>query len=178
MALNFAGFFLLLLLLLFPLPSRTLTRFVFASQKAFANEPIGMQSQSERIVERVWLIVNCWLSNSSSYETTEERRRARNRDLHHGNVDIPRCLLPVNSDFDKLRAWFPNSVSRNPNFLAEISKYPFSSSRAFTSDFCLILRIESLVQFKGSWLGFKASTKWLNVLHFRKFKPRATWLNL
>lgn len=41
--------------------------------------------------ECVWLIVNCWLEQLVSYETTEDRRRARNRDLHHGNIDIVVC---------------------------------------------------------------------------------------
>lgn len=85
-------------------------------------------------------------------------------------------FAPVKSDFDKLRVWFPTFheiriFGRNIHIPVPIF-FP-----AFTPDFYLILRIEGLVQFRGSWLGFKVSTKWLNVLYFRKFKPRVTWLN-
>lgn len=150
------------------------SRFVFASQKAFANEPIGMQSQSERIGSVFDLSLTVDSSNSFP---TKQRRIGGGQETETCIMETSTSLFaPVNSDFDKLRVWFPTFheiriFGRNIHIPVPIF-FP-----AFTSDFYLILRIEGLVQFRGSWLGFKVSTKWLNVLYFRKFKLRVTWLN-
>lgn len=133
-----------------------------------------MQSQSERIGSVFDLSLTVDSSNSFP---TKQRRIGGGQETETCIMETSTSLFaPAKSDFDKLRVWFPTFheiriFGRNIHIPVPIF-FP-----AFTPDFYLILRIEGLVQFRGSWLGFKVSTKWLNVLYFRKFKPRVTWLN-
>lgn len=110
------------------------SRFVFASQKAFANEPIGMQSQSERIGSVFDLSLTVDSSNSFP---TKQRRIGGGQETETCIMETSTSLFtPAKSDFDKLRVWFPNFVSRNPNFW---QKYPYTGSHFLSSFYAWFL---------------------------------------